>query len=140
MLRGEIAEHLNAEGYRPPKRRERFGAQGITDLLRGLRGREEQLHSSHRDGLSEHEWWLAELAREIPMPPVTLFHWIRRRWVKARMQESPQRRWVVWADEAELERLRERHERPRGYYTRQLWTGESADPLPPSLPLNQAIE
>lgn len=34
-----IAQRLNAEGYRPPKRRERFGAQGVQDLLQRLRVR-----------------------------------------------------------------------------------------------------
>jgi len=33
-----IADRLNAEGYRPPKRRDRFGEQGLQQLLRRLGG------------------------------------------------------------------------------------------------------
>jgi len=33
----------------------------------------------------------------------------------------------VWADATEVERLRQRHQRPAGYYTRRLWVGEAPD-------------
>ena len=33
---GRIAGILNEEGYRPPKRRERFGTQGVRELMRRL--------------------------------------------------------------------------------------------------------
>jgi len=135
----QIAERVNAEGYRPPKRRERFGAQGIRDLLRGLGLRERQSRSKRRDGLEAHEWWLPELAREIPMPPVTLYHWIKRGWVRARMQEDS-RRWVLWADGAEVERLRQCHQRPNGYYTRRLWVEEPGNLPSPNLPARPTIE
>jgi hypothetical protein len=116
-----IAARLNAEGYRPPKRREQFGKQGVLDLLQRLGLRERQARSHRRDDLAAHEWWLPELARAIGMPPVTLFTWIRRGWVTARQQEQPPSRWILWADPAEVERLRERHQRPPGYYTRRRW-------------------
>lgn len=80
-------------------------------------------HSKERGGLGEHEWWLPELALAIEMPGVTLYHWIRRGWVSARQRED--RRWIVWADEAEVERLRRLHQLPRGYHTRRLWVEES---------------
>ena len=60
------------------------------------------------------------------MPPETLQNWIRRGWVRARQQEQVPRRWIVWADDAEVERLRQRHQRPAGYYTRRLWVEEAA--------------
>lgn len=117
-----IAERLNAEGYRPPKRRESFDGPGVLDLMRRLgiagSGFRRQVR---RVSLGRDEWYLADLAREIPMPVVTLFDWVRRAWVRAEQQEEAPRRWVAWADEAEIERLRERHRRPKGYYTRRLW-------------------
>ncbi len=58
------------------------------------------------------------------MPLATLQGWIRRKWVRARQQEQAPRRWIVWADDAEIARLRERHQRPAGYYTRRLWVGD----------------
>lgn len=121
----ELAQRLNAEGYRPPKRRERFGQQGMRDLLHRLGLREPRSRSVRRDGLAEHEWWLPELARAIGMPTVTLYTWIGRGWVKARRQQQPPRRWILWADPAEVERLRERHQRPQGYYTRRRWVETS---------------
>jgi hypothetical protein len=71
-----------------------------------------------------HEWGLTDLAHAIGMPPVTLFTWIRRGWVTGRQQADSPRRWILWADEAELERLRERHRRPTSYYTRRQWVEE----------------
>jgi len=59
------------------------------------------------------------------MPSVTLHNWIGRGWVRARQQSQPPRRWIIWADSVEIERLRERQQRPRGYYTRRIWVGES---------------
>jgi hypothetical protein len=54
------------------------------------------------------------------MPLVTLYNWIGRGWVRARQEERPARSWILWADDAELERLRERARRPPGYDTRRL--------------------
>lgn len=121
----EIAEVLNAEGYRPPKRCEIFGWQGVSDLMRSLGLSRHRSRSRHREGLGEHEWWVGELARTIPMPEPTLFDWIRRGWAKARPQGK---RWIVWADGAEITRLRERHQRPLGYYTRRRWVEEDETP------------
>src|SRR5919202_6098163 len=58
-LRAEaIADHLNAEGYRPPKRRERFGRQGVLALLPHLGVSEQRTHGMHRDALDTNEWWV----------------------------------------------------------------------------------
>ncbi len=57
------------------------------------------------------------------MPSVTLHNWIGRGWVKARQQQP--RRWIIWANEAEVECLHQRHQRPSGYYTRRIWVGEA---------------
>jgi DNA invertase Pin-like site-specific DNA recombinase len=120
----EIAEHLNAEGFRPPKRRERFGRQGVEELLYRLGVYEKRSRSRTCAGLGEHEWWLPTLAQAIGMPVMTLYLWAYRGWVRAHRQMQPPRRWSVWADEKEVERLRERHRRPAGYYTRQRWVAE----------------
>src|SRR5207249_799174 len=122
-----IAARLNAEGYRPPKRREQFGRQGVQELLRDLGVRAPRRQPQPRDGLGAAEWWVAELAQAIGMPLATLQGWIRRGWVRARQQAGPPRRWIVWADEAEVQRLRRRHRRPAGYYTRRLWVAEGPD-------------
>ncbi|MEW6748076.1 MAG: hypothetical protein AB1486_35645 [Planctomycetota bacterium] len=122
----EIAEHLNAEGFRPPKRVERFSDDRALALMHRLGLTQHRSRSKSRDGLREHEWWLPELARKTSIPEVTLYFWIRRGWIKARRQEGDRGRWILWADEAEVKRLIERSQRPRGFYTRRLWVGEAA--------------
>jgi hypothetical protein len=102
----EIAQRLNEEGYRPPKRSEAFGRQGVTSLVQQLGLNLERSRSLHRDGLGEHEWWVPSLARDLGMPDVTLYNWMLRGWVKFRRQEEAPHRSIVWADEAEVERLR----------------------------------
>ncbi|MGW1196588.1 hypothetical protein ACWD4B_12175 [Streptomyces sp. NPDC002536] len=44
-----IAMTLNAEGFRPPKRREHFGTQGIRELLRELGCNSQQERSLRRN-------------------------------------------------------------------------------------------
>jgi hypothetical protein len=121
LAAGVIAERLNAEGFRPPKRRERFGAQGIQDLLQRLGVVTKQSHGPRRPDLGAHEWGLRELAQAIDMPHVTLYDWLRRGWVGARREDRPPRRWILWADDAELERLRQRHRRSLSEEGRQRW-------------------
>jgi DNA invertase Pin-like site-specific DNA recombinase len=118
----EIAEHLNAEGYRPPKRRENFGPAGVRELMNRLGLVEPRSRSKRRDGLEDNEWWLPELARELGMPEVTLYSWIGRGWVEGRQIPGAYRRWVLWADPAEVERLHQLRSLPRGYHVRKkLW-------------------
>jgi len=122
-----IAARLDAEGYRPPKRRAHFGRHGVQERLRELGVRAPQPRASPRDGLGPEEWWVAERAQRVGLPRATLQGWIRRNWVRARQQEQAPRRWIVWADDVEIERLRERHQRPAGDSTRRLWVDEGSD-------------
>ncbi len=153
-----IAARLNEEGVRPPKRREQFGEQGVRDLLQRLGGgprhalpaspppdqRPPRAPRGEALGvLGPHEWWLSDLARAVDMPHVTLFTWIRRGWVQARRQDLPpptQRRWILWADEAELGRLRARHQRPAGEDARRRWASETVTPTGPTPPTTASHE
>jgi DNA invertase Pin-like site-specific DNA recombinase len=117
-----IAQRLDAEGYRSPKLVEGFGHQGVRKLMTRLGLCQREGRQQPPQGLlGEHEWWLGELAGRIRMPKQTLYTWIRRGWVSSRQLQGHARRWVVWADEAELERLRRLHELPRGYHTHRKW-------------------
>jgi hypothetical protein len=128
LAAGAIAQRLNAEGYRPPKRRERFGAQGIQDLLQRLGVRTKHSHRPRRPALGAHEWGLRELAQTVDMPHVTLYDWIRRGWVTGRREATPPRRWILWADDAEVERLRQRHRRSLSEEGRQRWLAHPPAP------------
>lgn len=125
----EIARRLDEEGYRSPKLVEGFGEQGVKEIVRrlGLSLAKGPRKGANRppqseELLGEHEWWLANLARQIRVPQPTLYAWVRRGWARARqLQDHPKRRWAVWADEVELERLRRVGELPTGYHTRGKW-------------------
>lgn len=116
---GGIAKRLEAEGFRTPKRRERFHRKAVRDLMRQLGV------GAHRDrprplpNLAPHEWLVPDLARHLRIPPGTLYVWARRGLVQVRHVDArPKPRAVLWADEAVQAALRERHGRGRGYYNR----------------------
>jgi hypothetical protein len=116
---GEIAEALNREGFRPPKRRETYNAAMVRQLLsrRGRSGPRPRAVTDD-DPRGDGEWWLSDLARELAMPQPTLHCWVRRGWVRARKLPGAGGRWVLWADAEDLERLR----RLRAY--RRTWPDE----------------
>jgi DNA invertase Pin-like site-specific DNA recombinase len=120
-----IAARLNVEGYRPPKRCEQFGAAGVRELLRRVGVRKQQEKGVSRLPLKADEWWLQELAAQLEMPPVTLYQWVQRGWVRARQEAAAPRRWIVWADAAEVERLRQLRQRPPGTESRRLWLSDA---------------
>ncbi len=111
---GEIARILNQEGWRPPKRRDTFNGPMVRTLLarQGLR-RVDKKRPSEGINTGPEEWSIDELARELHMPEPTLYSWIRKGKVRARLQQHGARSfWRIWADEAELERLRVLRKQP----------------------------
>jgi hypothetical protein len=118
----EIAEFLNKEGFRPPKRTKYFTKEIVRKLLVDL-----ALTSVHRAKehckvkLQEQEWFLPELAKELSMPHVTLFSWIYKGRVKARQLDGSQGLWIIWADEQELIRLKNLRALPKGHWARKHW-------------------
>jgi hypothetical protein len=121
----EIAEHLNREGYRPPKCRGSFTATLVRQLLarRGLSGPERG--TKDREGvLGADEWCLGDLAGALTMPYSTLNQWRVRGWTHCRRLPGVQGRWIIWADEDEITRLRQ---------LRALLGTWSDEPLPPEL-------
>ena len=119
----EIIDCLHQEGFRPPKRRQTFNREIVRTLIRHL-GLGPCPLPKAKESLSEHEWWLPELASTLKMPSVTLYNWVRRGWVKARQHSIPPKHWIIWADEAELERLKTHRQRPISEILQQRWKGE----------------
>jgi DNA invertase Pin-like site-specific DNA recombinase len=103
----EIAERLDDEGFRPPRGPDRFNRHVVNQFLRrqGLLGPEATRRIDPED-LRPGEWRLGDLARELGMPAITLRHWHYHGWVEARKSSPVGGCWILWADEAELERLR----------------------------------
>ena len=79
---------------------------------------------SHGEPLGPQEWWRVDLAFKIQLNSLKLRDWICRGWMAAR-QTPVQGYWIVWADDAELGRLRvlrDRSRRGRAGYPPELTT------------------
>lgn len=121
-LRGEgrtlsqIAAALNSEGFHPPKRASRFTMGILSRFLRERQARAGTRVRTEPNGqhLRPDEWWLADLATELSMPIATLHRWRSVGWVNARKITAARGRWALYADEAELNRLRRLRDEPRG--------------------------
>jgi DNA invertase Pin-like site-specific DNA recombinase len=122
-----IADRLNAEGLRPPKRTTRFGAAQVRTLMNqhGIRAPHRRGQVAALSELGPDEWTVPGLAAALRMPTATVYNWIYRGWITARHHPEG-RYWVITANAAELDRLRERRSRPPGFYTRARWTGTDA--------------
>ncbi|MCG8448378.1 MAG: recombinase family protein [Pirellulales bacterium] len=98
----QIANCLNAEGFKPPQR-DAFNRWIVHALLKrnGLMGMER----SRDELLGENEWWIADLARELRTQTEKLRYWATRGWIHGR-QTPIQGYWIVWADDEEVVRLR----------------------------------
>jgi DNA invertase Pin-like site-specific DNA recombinase len=121
----EIAETLNAEGFRPPKRSLRFTKGILSCLLRERRARAGAGSQAEKRHLAADEWWLADLAAELKMPIATLHRWQRVGWITSRKIAAARGHWAVYADADELLRLRRLRQSPRGWpqpYPKELIT------------------
>ena len=112
----QIADQLNREGFRPPKRRETYHAPMVRTLLsrRKRAGRRARAVENHT--LATDEWWFTDLARRLNLPQPTLYSWLRRGWVHARQLPVAGGRWTLWADAEELDRLCHLHRCPRRWH------------------------
>jgi hypothetical protein len=66
--------------------------------------------------LHEHEWWLPDLADQLQMPHSSLTHWYVVGWIRGRKLPGLRGRLILWADAAEVERLK------RLRQTRRRWS------------------
>jgi hypothetical protein len=105
-----IAERLNAEGFRPPKRAAGFRGEMVRRLAAGL-GLTHRTRDGDTAGLGPDEYRPAALARRLGAGRDTVRSWMRAGWVHVRRDDIGHR--VIWADASELRRLRELHRLPR---------------------------
>jgi hypothetical protein len=126
-----IARQLNAEHWRPAKRRETFTAAMVANLLarQGVSMGSQTRRQAQWEDRQAQEWSLPELALQLDMPSVTLFSWLRKGRLQARQVErGGHRQWLIWADTAELERLRALRQAPRRWAQhRRVGSGDAAN-------------
>jgi len=99
-----IAERLNAEGFRPPKRTGRFTGATVQKLTARLGLTRRERHGT-ATGLWPDEYRPMGLARRLGVSRGTVRGWVRRGWVTARADADGHH--VIWADDDELRRLAE---------------------------------
>lgn len=118
----QVADVLNAEGWRPAKRRATFNASMVTSLL-ASNGDERGTPRPRPlpEKLEANEWTLPALADWLGMPRITLYSWVQHGWVRARKVQSshPPGVWILWADATELERLAALRTAPRTRWARK---------------------
>jgi len=117
----QVADALNAQGWRPAKRRATFNASMVTSLLASKRAdRGMPPPKPPPEKLKSNEWTLAALADRLGMSRITLHCWVRRGWVRARKVPSPRPSgiWILWADKNEFERLAALRTAPRTRWAR----------------------
>jgi DNA invertase Pin-like site-specific DNA recombinase len=117
----QIADVLNAEGFRPPKRTSRFSDGQVRTLIsqRGIRARAKGRPAA-LTSLAPGEWSVPGLSAELGMPTASIYNWIYRGWITARHAPGT-RNWIIAADDEQMRQLRERRARPPGFYTRARW-------------------
>jgi hypothetical protein len=121
-----IAERLNAEGFRPPKRTNRFTGQMVQRLTSHLGLARRERHGS-LTGLERDEYRPAGLSRRLGISRDTVRRWLRAGWLTARRDAEGHH--VIWADASELRRLRELHRLPRTWATKERLAELGADRL-----------
>ena len=110
----EIADRLNEEGFRPPKRADRFNRGMVQRLLCRLELTHRKPHGSP-SGPGPDEYRPGALARRLEVALDTVRRWIRAGWVTSSRDAHGHH--VIWADASELARLRELRALPRTWAT-----------------------
>jgi DNA invertase Pin-like site-specific DNA recombinase len=128
-----IAQRLNQDGFRPPKRSQVFSEASVQALCRTLNLTQPISVPLPIDALKPHEWWLTDLAHTLHMPTATLYRWLRKGLLQARQISSPTARWIIWADPAELDRLHQYRHRSLPEEQRQRWLDRHLQPPTDSL-------
>lgn len=111
-----IAERLNAEGFRPPKRTNRFSGEMVRRLTAHLGLARRRRHGGTA-GLGPNEYRPMGLARRLGISRDTVRRWLRVGWLNLRRDEDGHH--VIWADAGELRRLRELHALPRTWANKE---------------------
>jgi hypothetical protein len=115
---GEIAQHLNREGFRPLPPAEKFHKNIVCSLFRKVRKQRPSARETDKQNqLGENEWFILSLATQLQLPKNTLHAWIRRGWVHvARQLPGRFGRKICWANADEIDRLTRLRDTPRSWW------------------------
>jgi DNA invertase Pin-like site-specific DNA recombinase len=125
----EVAERLNADGFRPLKQADRFTATIVWRILRRRSPSPKPLAERWRGELRNDEWFVADLAVKLGIPKKTPHAWLGRGWIQYRMLTGSRAPWTCWADADELRRLRRLRRTPHGWWDPPL-SAELTTPKP----------
>jgi DNA invertase Pin-like site-specific DNA recombinase len=123
-----IATQLQQEGYRPARQAASFSFVHVAEMQRRLGLRPCRPRVRDRQPVGPEEWWASDLADRLGLSRTNLHRWIRLGWVRARREEGPLRRWIVWAESAELTRLTQLRQRSVADEARRRWTAPAGAP------------
>jgi hypothetical protein len=117
-----IARQLAADGDAPWRAGRTWTVANILTLRRQL-----ELSGQHQRGrsceaLGPQEWWAADLARTLGVARSLLHTWIQRGRGRARQEAPGMHRWIIPAAAADVEQLRQYHQRDLASETRRCWT------------------
>jgi hypothetical protein len=113
---GDLADHLNAEGFRPPEGLGRFHKNIVSRLVRRYVPGDSQSPKSVRAALGRDEWFVIDLAGKLGIVKSTLHSWLHRGWAQYRRMPGYRGRCVCWADAGGLERLGRLARTSRGWW------------------------
>jgi DNA invertase Pin-like site-specific DNA recombinase len=118
LTTSQIADRLNMEGFRPAVA-EKFVASTVTQMVQHFDLQRRTCCFQKRvPVLGANEWLPTTLAIKLGVSLPTIGRWLRQGVLKARRDEDGQRRWIAWADEGEIERLKQLYV-PRIRHTRR---------------------
>jgi DNA invertase Pin-like site-specific DNA recombinase len=111
----EIAEILNQEGWKPPKRSPLFKADMVHSLLSRSNVDSNKTTRSQQANRQPNEWTFRELSQKTNTPEPTLYRWMQKGILNARRDTNTSHGgiWLITADETEIARLRSLKHQPK---------------------------
>ena len=97
----KVASILNEEGFRTPRNRKPLSGCMVSNILNENTRSKKQLTAPE---LGRDQWLTPTLANRLCMREKLLKDWVTRGWAHA-IQRPFGKTWVIWANEAELQRL-----------------------------------
>lgn len=109
-----IAERLSVEGWRPASGQGAWTMSMVWNLLDRPDGRPRTVrHLSKGLSKAAHEWEVYEFADRMGMSRFSVYTWLKRGRLRARRVPHRGRLlWLIWADDAEFERLQTQRTQP----------------------------